>query len=311
MRAPRRVSRDLRSSDVPRDEHLRALLRRPRRGSGRARRQDSLQRLARRAMLRAARRVDVQPGRPRESPARRPVHARCVHRARHERRDVHRQRRVRVGPVQRRTASRASSSAASARASAMRHRRPRRSRSATTARSAPAVTIACEVGAYCDDSTSTVHRGQAGRLALPEHQGVRRRPPVRRVRDADLRRRTACRSNLHASGRCGDEGLYCGNDQICHYVALAGEACGTGQQCSNYYTTCNPTSQTCVDVSEARRGLQRVPALQRRRHVLRRDRVPGAEGERPERATTIPSARRCYCDTSTTLTCMAPPTCPL
>ncbi len=47
------------------------------------------------------------------------------------------------------------------------------------------------------------------------------------------------------TGLCGDEGTYCGSDQICHLVALAGQSCAAGEQCTPY-APCNTATGLCT-----------------------------------------------------------------
>jgi hypothetical protein len=168
----------------------------------------------------------------------------------------------------------------------------------------------CAVGAYCDNATSTCT------AVKPAGSQCQNTKECGDGLQCDVFTTLTCVEAPHAdqpctsSGRCGDEGLYCGNDHVCHYVALAGEACGTGQQCSNFYTTCNPSSQTCTT----------YPKLGEDCSVYQRCndlgtycdgsvcRTPKAMGQPCHTDTECASL---YCDTGTTLTCTAPPTCPL
>lgn len=168
----------------------------------------------------------------------------------------------------------------------------------------------CVVGAYCDNTTSVCMAVKS--LGAP----CQNTKECGDGQQCDVFSTLTCIDAPHldqpctTSGRCGDEGLYCGNDQICHHVALAGEACGAGQQCSNFYTTCNQTSQTCAT----------YPKLGEDCSVYQRCndigtycdgsvcRTPKVAGQPCHTDTECASL---YCDTGTTLTCMAPPTCPL
>lgn len=167
----------------------------------------------------------------------------------------------------------------------------------------------CVVGAYCEGTTSVC---TAVKPAGSRCQGT---SECGDGLQCDLFGTLLCVDAPHlgqpctSSGRCGDEGLYCGNDQICHYVALAGEPCGAGQLCSSY-TTCNPTMQVCVT----------YPATGQDCSVTQRCndagtycdgsvcQAPKANGQSCN--SNIDCASQ-YCETVTTLTCMPQPTCPL
>ena len=168
---------------------------------------------------------------------------------------------------------------------------------------------ACVVGAYCDGMTSLC---TAVKPAGSRCQGT---PECADGLQCDVFGTLVCVDAPHvgqpctSSGRCGDEGLYCGNDQICHYVALAGEPCGTGQVCASY-TTCNASMQVC----------QPYPATGQDCSVTQRCNDVGTYCDGSVCQAPKPNGQSCnsnidcasqYCETVTTLTCMPRPTCPL
>ncbi len=103
---------------------------------------------------------------------------------------------------------------------------------------------ACPVGAYCDLQTAVC---LAVKPAGSPCNGTRE---CGDGLQCDVFGSLACiaapRANepCTAAGRCGDEGTYCANDLICHYVSLGGEACGNSRVCASY-TTCDATTQLC------------------------------------------------------------------
>ena len=167
----------------------------------------------------------------------------------------------------------------------------------------------CVVGAYCDAMTSVC---QAVKPLGSHCQGT---AECADGLQCDVFSTMTCIDAPHlgqsctSSGRCGDEGLYCGNDQLCHYVALAGETCGTGQVCSPY-TMCNPTAHVC----------QAYPATGEDCSVTQRCNDVGSYCDGSICQAPKPNGASCnsnidcmslYCETNTTLTCMPQPTCPL
>jgi hypothetical protein len=168
----------------------------------------------------------------------------------------------------------------------------------------------CPVGAYCDNSTSMCT------AVKPIGSHCQNTAECGDGLQCDVFSTLTCLDAPHVgqpctpSGQCGDEGLYCGNDHDCHYVALAGEQCGTGQQCSNYYTSCDATIQACItyprtgeDCSQTQRcndvGTYCDGSVCR---------LPRANNEP---CTTDSDCASLYCDVNTTLTCKPAPTCPL
>jgi hypothetical protein len=169
---------------------------------------------------------------------------------------------------------------------------------------------ACAVGAYCDSASSicTAVKPLGSRCQGTAECGD--------GLQCDVFATMTCVDAPHlgqpctSSGRCGDEGLYCGNDQICHYVALAGEACGAGQQCSSYYTSCDTTINACVAYPSAGGDCS----------LTQRCNDVGSYCDGSICQAPKPNGQPCnasidcvsgYCETVTTLTCMPAPTCPI
>jgi len=168
---------------------------------------------------------------------------------------------------------------------------------------------ACIVGAYCDGTTSTCT------AVKPLGSHCQATAECADGLQCDVFSTMTCIQAPHVDqsctsfGRCGDEGLYCGNDQICHYVALAGEACGTGQVCSSY-TTCDPSLHVCAA----------YPSVGQSCSVTQRCNDAGNYCDGSVCQAPRPNGQDCnngidcisgYCDVDATLTCKDPPGCPI
>ncbi|MEO6773190.1 MAG: Dickkopf N-terminal cysteine-rich domain-containing protein [Kofleriaceae bacterium] len=168
---------------------------------------------------------------------------------------------------------------------------------------------ACPVGAYCDTTTTSCT------AVKPQGAHCQRTAECGDGLQCDVFTTLTCVEASHVSepctpaGHCGDEGLYCGNDQLCHYVALAGEPCGAGQQCSSY-TMCDPDLATCVaypstggDCSVAQRCNDVGTYCDG--SVCRALKANGQPCQSDAECASV------YCDAGVTLTCVPAPTCPL
>jgi hypothetical protein len=165
----------------------------------------------------------------------------------------------------------------------------------------------CVIGAYCDNTTSLCT------AVKPVGSHCQNTAECGDGLQCDVFTTLSCIEAPHLdqpctpAGQCGDLGLYCGNDQICHYVSLDGGPCNAGQQCSSYLT-CN--AGTCVTYPKTGEDCTAQQRCNDAGTFCNGSvcSVPKPNGQSCHTDTDCASL---YCDLVTTLTCMPAPTCPL